>query len=361
MKNVLVTGVGGPTPRSFVRAVQSHASAAGLRIRFIGVDCNPLAYGLYATDLFEKTHLVPPVSSPSYWPALLDIIQREKIEAAVVLPEVEVLEWASNLQRIPASVKTHLPDIKLAQVLVDKSSLHTALEATDFIPKHIRVERGVTEFGDVCKSLGVQFWIRSATGSSGLGSLLVTDESSFKNWLTLNSAIPSFIATEYLPGRNLACKLLYFNNRLVRTACAERVTYIMSKVAPSGITGNTAFGRLINEPKVVELSEKALELLSMQLSVSLNGIYTVDLKEDLSGVPRITEINVRHVAFTQVLAAAGANIPMDTIRLLLAPEVFDQSRIDYQFDSDLIFLRDVDERPIILRESQLLGLSDCGR
>ena len=36
-----------------------------------------------------------------------------------------------------------------------------------------------------------------------------------------------------------------------------------------------------------------------------HGFYTVDFKEDEKGDAFITEVNVRHVAFTQCFAAAG--------------------------------------------------------
>lgn len=35
----------------------------------------------------------------------------------------------------------------------------------------------------------------------------------------------------------------------------------MSKIAPSGITGNTSFGRLINDKLVFETAKKAMDIL----------------------------------------------------------------------------------------------------
>ncbi|MCB0486731.1 MAG: hypothetical protein KDC47_11090, partial [Flavobacteriaceae bacterium] len=80
----------------------------------------------------------------------------------------------------------------------------------------------------------------------------------------------------------------------------------------------------------------------------------VDLKEDTHGNPYITEINVRHVAFTQCFAAGGANFAEDTMRLLDEDPDFDKEFSIYEFENDLIFLRDVDERPILMKEHKLL-------
>jgi carbamoyl-phosphate synthase large subunit len=130
----------------------------------------------------------------------------------------------------------------------------------------------------------------------------------------------------------------------------------MAKVAPSGITGNTSFGRLINEPDLVNISEKTLEYISEEAGSKLNGIFTVDFKEDLDGKPKITEINIRHVAFTSSMAAGGANIPFDTLEMMInGSDGVSAQRKDYQYREELIFLRDVDSEPIIMKEKDLLN------
>ncbi|MBI1224008.1 MAG: hypothetical protein GC192_02110 [Bacteroidetes bacterium] len=85
-----------------------------------------------------------------------------------------------------------------------------------------------------------------------------------------------------------------------------------------------------------------------------HGFFTVDLKEDANRKPFITEINVRHVAFTSSFAAGGANLCEDTIRLLDEDQSFDRRFKLYKFEEGLIFLRDVDSSPIVMKESQLL-------
>ena len=352
--NILVTGVGGPTPRSFVRAVKLSGSKLAKSIRFIGVDCDPLAYGLYDRSLFDANYTVPRANEENYWPAINEIINREEVKGAVVLPEVEVLEWAKNSGKLDKKVKVHLPDYKLASALVNKHRMHEFLEGSPLIPKFSKINPSSYSYKEVADEIGDTFWIRSTEGSSGLGSLKIESESALDQWISINRGVNEFIATEYLPGRNMACKMLYFDGDLKRTACAERVNYIMAKVAPSGITGNTSFGRLINEPELVRLSEKALETISTKIGTGLNGIFTVDYKEDRNGKPKITEINIRHVAFTSSIAAGGANLPMDTLEAMFITDHSNMERIDYTYSEPLIFLRDVDSKPIIMKESELL-------
>jgi len=353
MKNILVTGVGGPTPRSFVRAVKLSENFSNRDYRFIGVDCNPLAYGLYDRELFDAAYTVPRADDVDYWKEINSIIEKEKIDGAVVLPEVEVLEWAKNGSKLEKKIFTHLPDYDLAMAIVNKHRLHEYLEDSRLVPKYIRIQPDQYNYEKITREVGDVFWIRSTEGSSGLGSLKINSDSALSQWISINRNVKEFIASEFLPGRNMACKMLYFNGELKRTACAERVNYIMAKVAPSGITGNTSFGRLINEPRLVELSEKALDTISSQLGKELNGIFTVDFKEDADGVPKITEINIRHVAFTSSIAAGGANIPFDTLEEMFFAKSSGMKRIDYHYKEPMIFLRDVDSEPIVMREDDL--------
>ncbi|MCZ2340013.1 MAG: hypothetical protein LC127_17860 [Chitinophagales bacterium] len=148
--------------------------------------------------------------------------------------------------------------------------------------------------------------------------------------------------------------MLYYKGKLIRSASAERVNYIMAKVSPSGITGNTSFGRLINDDHAYEAARKALDFMFDLTGAEKHGFYTVDLKEDKNGIPKVTEINVRHVAFTQCFALGGANLCEDTIRLLDNDKSFDTNFKRYEFEEGLIFLRDVDEHPIIMNESELI-------
>ena len=353
MIKILVTGVGGPTPCSFVRAVMWYGGEMAKQFEFIGVDCNPLAYGLYNKELFSQSFVVPRADSEVYWDAINQIIDKFDIDGAVVLPEIEVIEWSKNVHRLNKAIKVHLPDHRLATELVNKHQLHVMLKGTTFIPKYYQLNPGNYVYDDLVNAVSDLFWVRSTEGSSGLGSLKIENGDALAQWISINPGVSEFIATEYLPGRNMACKMLYFNGKLLRTACAERVNYIMSKVAPSGITGNTSFGRLINEPGLVDISTRTLELISTAVGSSLNGIFTVDFKEDANGSPKITEINIRHVAFTSSIAAGGANIPMDTLKALFFEDPEIMETIHYEYPKGLIFLRDVAGYPIVMEENDL--------
>ena len=350
---ILITGVGGPTPRSFAIALKKYSFNKSLEL--IGTDINPLSIGLYQNELFDKTFVVLPASSPNYWTAIETLIKENNIDIAIILPELEVMEWSKRKETQALPCKALIPDYSMADLLVDKSKMTHILKDLDIVPPSVTFSRDTQNLKEVFEVLKGNFWVRSTSGTSGLGSLKVEDENALKNWIQINPNVQQFIASKFLPGRNLACKMLYHNGKLLRTACAERVNYIMAKVAPSGITGNTSFGRLLNEPKLVTEAIRAMDFLFQHTGAAQHGFFTVDFKEDENGKPYITEINVRHVAFTQCFAAGGANFASDTVRLLNEDTTFDRDYKMYEFEKDLIFLRDVDSQPILMKESELLN------
>lgn len=348
--NILVTGIGGPTPRSFVRSVIDSGCDT---YNFIGVDANPLAIGLYDRFSYSKTYLVPEANDEWYWTEVSKIIDRHHIEFAVVLPEAEVVVWSDRKGREGLPCKAFISAYNPTAALVDKKLLHDMLKDKSYIPKYCTFLNDSKR-----KELTVDypFWVRGTVGSSGLGSLKIDSEQELEEWMRINSRIEEFIASEFLPGRNLACKLLYMDGRLFRSACAERLEYIMAKVAPSGITGNTSFGRMIDDKVLVEIADEAICTIFSRYKSKANGIFTVDYKEDAQGHPMITEINVRFVAFVSSLAKAGANLPLDYLEANLNPDDFSFAYKHYEFPQGTIFLRDVDERPVVMNEKDLLKL-----
>ena len=350
--NILITGVGGPTPRNFARSLKLHNEYKNSKL--IATDIHNLAFGLYQNNLFDETIISPKSSDPSYWKFMNELIRNKKIDLAIIMPETEVLEWSKYNVNNELPCKSLIPNFEMAKLCIDKGLMSNALEYLNLVPKSISFHRSDFSFQFLTTQLGGQFWIRSSKGTSGLGSLLINNENDLKSWIDINPKVENFLASEYLPGRNYACKMLYYKGNLKRVACGERVNYIMSKVSPSGITGNTSFGRLLNRPDLVEKAIIAMDSLFNSTNTEKHGFFTVDFKEDKNGNPLITEINIRHVAFTNCFALAGANFAAETVSFLISDEKISDAFKAFEFEEDTIFLRDVDENAIIMKESELL-------
>ena len=209
-------------------------------------------------------------------------------------------------------------------------------------------------FEEVEQQIGFPCWIRATEGTGGLGSLRLDNLDSYKSWLFINSFISEFTVSEFLTGRHLANQMLYYNNEYVKGAALECAEYVMASTAPSHVTGNTHFARFLNEDRINRFCDECIKYLCEKLKVPAHGILSFDLKEDKNGDLKVTEVNIRHMAYTGVMAQVGFDLIEDTIRIMEDGNAGRVVRDPYHhYDKPYIFLRDVDVEPIVLESEQI--------
>ncbi len=185
--------------------------------------------------------------------------------------------------------------------------------------------------------------------SSGAGAIKVEEFEQAYAWAYLNPEIENFMVAEHLPGRNLACCMLFVDDELLKVGCYERVEYFGGRLVLSGMTGNICFGRLVNDAPTRAAGESAIRTIARQLREPAHGLFTVDLRETKEGDPKVTEINVRHTAATSALAAGGANLA--EAQLLAALGRRDEiGEAVPTFAEENAILRDIDGEPIWLSD-----------
>lgn len=91
--NILVTGVGGNIGQGVIKALKR----SNLDSRIIGVDCNPLSAGFFASD---ERYIVPSVKDPGMTDELIRIIKKEKIDYVIVASDQEVEVYIDIKDRI---------------------------------------------------------------------------------------------------------------------------------------------------------------------------------------------------------------------------------------------------------------------
>ena len=362
MKTVLITGIGGLTPRSIATIIrEKHPD-----YRIIGCDIDKKAVGFFmktkdGSNLVDKYYIAPRCDCSNYFKWIENLILKESIDYAFVQPELEILAWGQYFEdhgNFPCPV--FMGSKLLSENLRDKSKMADLLEGTKFIPKTIKVTQKNPNFSAIESEIGFPCWIRATEGTGGLGSLKVTDLSSLKSWLFINSNIPEFTVSEFLTGRHLANQMLYYNGEYVKGAALECVDYVMANTAPSHVTGNTHFGRFLNEKQINQFCDECIKYLEKKLGVNANGILSFDLKEDKKGELKVTEINIRHMAYTGVMAHVGFDLIEDTIRIMEDGNCDKVIRDKFHcFDKPYIFLRDVDIEPIILEDEHIFDLNSA--
>ncbi len=300
---ILITGACGVTSRSVVRSLNMSDYFAG-KCEFIGTDICNLLYAPYE-GLYKKLYKVPPFNEPDYASTMTTIIEENEIEYAFVIPEPEALFWAEH----PFNVKFMRIPAEFGREVLSKRKLYENLECTGLTPQFQVVDTEELLKNPSSVKLEYPMWIRdySEGTTSGKGAYLAKDYEHLCAWIKINENIKTFMLAQYLPGRNLACFLSYNNGKMIQYGVAQRINYLMGKVAVSGITGNTSYGKLLNYDECYEIALKGVNKILDIANVPMNGLVVVDLKENSEGKPLITEINLRHVAFTSTFASAGLN------------------------------------------------------
>lgn len=350
--NILITGIGGPTPRSIAHRLRQVNPEAKL----IGVDANPKALGFYIQGLVDEMRIIPRADNPDYWSVIKELIEEFKIDFALIQPEYEVTAWGNYLKEHGAyPCPTLIPPVEHTNALMNKARMAELMKGTSYIPKTVTLTQSDLNFDSVEQEIGFPCWIRASVGSGGLGSLKINSRQELEAWLFIHKEVPEFTVSEFLTGRHLANQMLYLDGKLIKNAGLHCAEYVMADIAPSKVTGNTSFGRFINEEKLLAFCEEVMDFIEKETGVKPNAVYSFDLKEDSEGNLKVTEINIRHMAYTGIMGQVGFDLVGDTVKYLTGNfDKIEQGR--YYFDSDYIFLRDVDEQPIVLRESELFKL-----
>jgi len=348
--NILITGIGGPTPRSIASSIRRKNPEANI----VGVDCEPRALGFYMPGLLSKWHVVPRADrEKEYFEAIWQIIRDDQIECAIVQPESEVQAWGEYFEaqeRYPCPAV--IPPAAYTRALVNKAAMADVLDGTGYIPKTVRISPSDPRKEEVRDEVGYPCWIRASVGSGGLGSLKLNCEKDLDAWLLIHSEVREFTVSEFLPGKHLANQMLYLEGELQLNAGLECVDYVMADVAPSRVTGNTSYGRLINDNHLLAFCEEVIEYIAEKLDIRPHGVFSFDLKLDAAGQPKVTEINIRHMAYTGILAQCGSDFIEASLDYLRTGTVADEP-VRYQFPENYVFLRDVDIEPIVLTEAEI--------
>ena len=132
--NILVTGACGVTPRAIARSLRG--SSAFSDATLVGADRGGNWYGFYE-GLYDRVYRVSQPGDPGYAELVADICERERIDAALVGPEAEVLFWSG--QEFP--VPTLLPPPGLVAIAISKGKLYDALRETGLVPRYRIVSR----------------------------------------------------------------------------------------------------------------------------------------------------------------------------------------------------------------------------
>ena len=338
---MLVTDAGTGASNNLVRSLR-----AGDSTLFVA-GCHTDPFYLKASTA-DRNFLVPAPSHPGFAKAVQRIVKTAAIDLVVPNTDADVHAISEARALIPCRV--YLPDQPVIALCQDK------LELTKFLARRgIAVPRTlpVSALSDLEPLFrrfrrAPQLWCRIRRGSGSHGAAPVRSPAQARSWIRywqeMRGVTPdSFTLSEYLPGRDFACQSLWKDGRLVLVKTCERLSYFEGGSQPSGRSSIAGLARTVNEPRVVEVSVRAVRALDRHVS----GAFSVDLKENARGEPCITEINAgRFITLMNLFDLTGRhNMAATYVRIALDRPVA-IARV-YDPAPDHYFVRNVDAEPVI--------------
>lgn len=352
MTRVLVTGSGGLAGVNFVRALR--ASSRGHYI--VGTDYN--RYHILYPDV-DARYLTPRHDDRSFIPRVAEVARKEKAEFIHAQPSSEAYVISRQREKVPC--KIFLPSAEVMRLGQDKLLSQRRLEASGVpVAKTLKL-RDKAGVSHAFSKLGKPLWVRARHGAGGRLSLLCADAAEAKLWIELwvrrgAGAYDEFIIQEYLPGRNIAWDSLWKEGKLVTSYSRERLEYPFKHISPSGITGTPSVSRIVRDPRLNEVAQKAVRAMDAKA----HGAYSVDIKESAEGSPCITEVDAGkfhstmplwgYIAVKHLRLPEYANLADLYVRLGMGEEVPDMPPKTDLLPDGYYLLRDMDVGAYLWRE-----------
>ncbi len=349
-KRILVTGSGSPVGANVTRSLRM----AGRRPFVLGTEAS--RYHIHLS-LADETVAVPPArDGDAFVAALLRIIAEHRIDMVLPTDPVEV-RTVSVHRTLFSGAHLMLPPHEAIAVADDRWRTYRLLRDAGLpVPITRRIERHADLESLFAELTSRPIWVRGAS-APGIGiaatALPCREIGHASAWVAHHRGWGQFVASEYLPGRNLTWSGIFYGGELVVGQSRERLEHVLPHTSPSGITGATAVTRTVSRPDVHDASEAAVRALHGPP----HGVYGVDLAEDAGGTARITAIRAGRFGTTvHFHSEAGCNLVEILTSLALgqplpgAPEgrLFGAPLVD-PIEPDTYWIRTLDCGPVLIR------------
>jgi len=337
MKRILVCGAGGTAAVNFMRAIRE----SNEKVYIVGTDCSN--YHIHLAREADKRYVVPRFDQADYIERLNEIIEREGIQFVHAQPDVEVGRISEDREKLKA--KTFLPDKKTVKLCHNKFELIRYLNKRNVPTAKNILIKNEEDIKTAFRQFGRKIWLRAIRGAGGRGSLPVEKFEHATAWIDYWNGWGSFVAEEYLPGRNIAWQGIFKDGELITSLVWERIEYIISHVSPSGITGTPSVAKIITDKRIDEIALKTIDSITKKP----NGIFSIDFKENREGIPCVTEINPgRFFTPSYMYVKAGINLPEIYLKLAFDEPIPKLPKFN-AFKKRILWIRGIDIEPVAVK------------
>ena len=290
---VAVTGAGGPSGISFMRAVEAPD------VRLIAADIDVYAAGLYLVPE-DRRWLVHRGSDARFVDDMLARCAEEHVDVLVPTVDTELLplaRWRNEF--LACGTRLLVASESTLAICLDKSLTVAACADACPVPRTALVDRTF----DV-DSWPLPFLIKPRAGAGGRGVLVIERAEDL-----VCPRDGQYIAQEFLPGTE------YSVDVLSSPACQVLAAVPRSRLKID--SGIAVAGRTLHEPRLSEFAT------AVARRIGLTYVANIQFREDRDGLPRLLEINARFPGTMPLTVESGVNMPRIALDMALgrpAPE-----------------------------------------
>ncbi|MDA0162529.1 ATP-grasp domain-containing protein [Solirubrobacter ginsenosidimutans] len=277
---VLVTGVGGPSGISILRALEDAP------LTLLGGDIDPYAAGLYLLDATRRS-ILPRGDDPRFTDDVLARCEREAIDVLVPTVDSELLPLARRRDEFAAAGVT--------LVLASEATLEVCLDKWALAERcHGRVRGPATVVVDAAfdpRAIPLPAIVKPRSGSGSRGIRLLEKRAE----LEVLERDGTLLVQEHLPGPEYSLDVLARADGHVAAVVPRERLKVDSGIA---VTGRT-------------LKDDALDAFARAVAraIELTTVANVQVKIDAAGEPALLEVNARFPGTMPLTVAAGVDMP----------------------------------------------------
>ena len=285
LPKVLITGAGGPAGVVCIKSLIGRAEV-------YAVDMSLLSPGLFLVPA-ERRGLVPAGNASDFIASLSELCSRWDIDILVPTVDCELVPCANAKADLARrGTFTLVSDPAPLAICLDKWLLAQTLRDCIPLPR--------TELADAAdpSTWTLPLIVKPRIGSGSRGIMLIETPAALLPLLDRND----LLLQEHLPGAEYSVDVLVGTTGSIAAVVRERMR------TDSGIA---IVAKVVRDPEMEAHAQRAAAQLG------LFGVVNVQFKRDRHGVPKLLEINPRPPGSLALTIAAGADMVMWSVRLLL--------------------------------------------
>ncbi|HZR95186.1 MAG TPA: ATP-grasp domain-containing protein [Gaiellaceae bacterium] len=298
MTTILVTASGAPGAAALIRGLRENGERPA---RIVGVDMSERSIGKHICDAF---HLVPAGSDPGYADAILEIVERERVD--VVLPEssFDLPGLAAARNRFPVPVLVSSPET--VRRSNDKAETYELLHRIGVPTIEFRRVAGAREVDAAARELGypdrpVCFKPVFSSGSRGFRILDPTVDRAHQLLHERPGSVAMRLeeALELLPKEGgtelLVMELATGGERTIDgIADGERIVLGHPKTREAMRAGLAMYFVTLDDPRLMEISDRIVRELEIEwfFNIQLVGDHVIEVNPRISTIVYQEDLNL---------------------------------------------------------------------